>query len=130
MLSAKVNLTKNEVLHLWSDTYPPDMLPDICSYDDLFAALERYIANPGDKKRYAALLSPQALSQAIIDGQRSLNGEYRCTNSSGRIVWCSIHLTLLCEPDTGEWYAFGYIRDINERKRLNWLCASARKEMR
>lgn len=117
MLSAKVNLTKNEVLHLWSDTYPPDMLPDICSYDDLFAALERYIANPGDKKRYAALLSPQALSQAIIDGQRSLNGEYRCTNSSGRIVWCSIHLTLLCEPDTGEWYAFGYIRDINERKK-------------
>lgn len=38
-------------------------------------------------------------------------------DTAGHIIWCAFHWTIMYDPDSAELFAFGYIRDINERKK-------------
>ncbi len=117
LTSVKINLTQNKVLHIWSDDYPPEALRQIQTYDQLSDLAISYLPNKCDKKRYQELFAPQALRQSAKAERKSLYGEYRCKTFSGRIIWCAFHLALLRDPDTSDLLAFGYIRDIDERKK-------------
>ncbi len=117
LVSTKINLTQDKVFHVWSDHYPPESFQRISTYEQLSEEIISYISNTGDKKRYQELFSPQALRKAAQSDRKSLYGEYRCKNFNGRIIWCAFHLALLRDPDTSELLAFGYIRDIDERKK-------------
>ena len=117
LVSAKINLTQNRVLRIWSNFHDFESLQNIASYDDLCTAIRGYIANKGDVKRFLNMFRGEALTQSVTKGEENLYGEFRCINGRGQIVWCAFHLAVLRDPDTSEQYAFCYVRDINERKK-------------
>lgn len=117
LVSTKINLSQNKVLRIWSDSYHPYAFQDVISYTQLYAEVISHIANSSDKKRFAGLFAPAVLMKAAENGRKSLYGEYRCMDTAGHIIWCAFHWTIMYDPDSAELFAFGYIRDINERKK-------------
>lgn len=117
LVSTKINLTQNKVLRIWSDSYHPYAFQDVLSYTQLYTEIIGYIANHHDKKRFTELFAPEVLMKAAENGRQNLYGEYRCMDAAGHIVWCAFHWAIMYDPDSSELFAFGYIRDINERKK-------------
>ena len=118
LISAKINLTQNKVLRIWSENYQPNSFQDLVTYDQLYREILACIANKGDQKRFEETFSIEALEQAISENRQTLHHEYRCTTANGKIIWCSFHLAILCDPESSELYALCYVRDINERKKI------------
>ena len=113
LISAKINLTQNKVLRIWSENYQPNSFQDLVTYDQLYREILACIANKGDQKRFEETFSIEALEQAISENRQTLHHEYRCTTANGKIIWCSFHLAILCDPESSELYALCYVRDIN-----------------
>lgn len=117
LVSAKINLSQNKVFYAWSENYRPEALMGFHTYEQLTEAIKDFIANPGDRKRFAEHFSLQSVERAAANGEKSLYGEYRCLDKNGQILWCAFHLIILLDPETSEQIIFSYIRDINERKK-------------
>ena len=118
MISTKVNLTKNALIRIWSKKNYPPTLDQIVSYENLYHLFSQYIANSEDKKRYLESFHLDALLESYRNREQSICAEYRCINEEGQIIWISFNITMLSDPDTGDVLLFGYVRDIDKRKKI------------
>ncbi len=117
LVSAKINLTQDKVLCLWSNHPETTALEQTVSYTRLFEELLGFLSHSRDRSRCRARFSPEALQRAYREGNQNLYDEYRCVCTGGRILWCSFHILLLPAPGTSDLLAFGYVRNIDECKK-------------
>lgn len=117
LISGKVNLTKNQVEELWGHRSFPAAFQKVQDCDGLFQLMGEYLANAEERKRYRALFRRQALLAKYRAGDRGIWGEYRCVNFDGEILWAALRATIHEDPETGDILLFGYVRDIDSRKK-------------
>ncbi|MCI9576789.1 MAG: EAL domain-containing protein [Clostridiales bacterium] len=116
----KINLTKNYVESLWS--CEEEKLhwnrKNLVTYGQVFHLVLGRLANEEDKKRFVETMSYQKLLKAYEQGKTTLYQEYRCNRVDGKIVWMSFTTTMDQEPNSRELFFFCYLRDIDEKKKI------------
>lgn len=118
LLSAKINFSCDRIVHIWSDDYDSNELQHICNYKQLTEHILKCIVNRTDKKRFICQFSDALQNFDEESDNSSFYGEYRCCISSGRILWCAFRMAVMRDPVTSEQVGFLYIRDIDERKKI------------
>ena len=87
-------------------------------YAEMLAIGMAAIVNTGDRARYQAALSREALLEAYAAGRHEVAVEYRHRDTAGRLRWAEGYVRLAPEEKSGDIIAYGVIRDIHARKQL------------
>lgn len=111
-----VNLTKDTLDFLRSNGREIDCTD--MRYAQMFNIGIANIANAEDKARYSATLSREGLINAYAQGKYNVEVQYRRKDAYGRLIWVSAQALLLEDALSGDLYAYGTIRDINEQKNI------------
>lgn len=117
LISAKMDLTANTVGDLWSGKEKPPPLRQVGTCDELLDLLGDYLASPEERKKCRERYRRARLLEDYREGRHTISTEFRCVNFSGEILWTNINATLMEDPETGNIVLFGYIRDIDKRKK-------------
>lgn len=121
--SSRLNLTRNRVEYLQMPERPKLQATEDITYEQLFQTALEAVANANDRKRFAAAFSETALNEAVESHTQMISLEYRRTGVGGRIKWVNSTLRLVKDAVTGELYAYGIIRNIDNRKSLELTLA-------
>ena len=117
---SKINLTKNYVEALWysEEEKLKWNRKNLVTYEQVFHLVLGYLASEEDKKRFVETMSYQKLLKTYEEGKNTVYQEYRCNKVSGKIVWMSFTTTMEREPDSKDLFFFCYLRDIDEKKKI------------
>lgn len=124
------NLLKNELICSVKYNITQDKCENVCysnfyhfeemelTYENVFNHIRSLIANPEEKERFNALFNREGLLQDIDLGKVSNHLNYRAIGTDGSIKWLSVTVNYLTDPYFGDKYMFGYIRDIDNKMKL------------
>ncbi len=113
-----VNLTKDLLQGCYADGKLVNYAEEQPSYESVLSHILEDIPNADERSVLANELSRDGLRRAYQKGRNHLYHEFRYSDSVGKITWKS-HIThLLASPYNGDLYAFIYIRQIDDRKKL------------
>ena len=88
------------------------------TYQEFFEAVLSHIANKEDEKLFYDLFNEDQLNEYFEISKSSKHLNYRSKDKDGNIKWLSYTVNFLYEPFTGSRYIFGYVRDIDNKMKL------------
>lgn len=116
--SYKVNLTKDIVENYKIERSKEKKLNYEYTYEQLLQDAADRAVSKEEKQRILRKLEYGRVLQNYRDGKPSVFAEYRRVDNKGRISWVCMIINLLKEPGTGDIIGFVYIRNIDEKKKL------------
>lgn len=121
LLTIEFNITKNQIIELrHKGCY--DYIKDVNNYDELVSKILNRFANEEDKMRFNDLYEYKKLKEIGQSGKNSTHINYRFIKDDGTIEWLSYTVNYVIEPVTGDQYIFGYVRNIDNKMRMELLC--------
>ena len=116
LISGKVNLTKNQVEELWGHRSFPAAFQKVQDCGGLFQLMGSIWPTPRSASGTGRSSAGRPAGQVPGGGPGNL-GDYRCVNFDGEILWAALRATIHEDPETGDILLFGYVRDIDSRKK-------------
>ncbi|MEG0431124.1 MAG: diguanylate cyclase [Anaerovoracaceae bacterium] len=114
----KINLTQNEFEYSICPDKGKYPFKESESYSEAFFSTAKCIKNEEDKINYSNTFGRESLIEALLKGEEWIYHEYRMSMDDGKIVWYAHSVQLLTSPYNNHVYAFLYVRNTNERKKL------------
>lgn len=122
LLSIKYNITKNRIEKIVNNGGMEKFSNiDGIEYNDFLNLMLENFTNEEDKKRFLNMYSCESLKKISQTDQESSNINYRFVGIKDDVKWFSYTANFLTNPLTGDRYSFSYVRDINEKKKLELL---------
>lgn len=116
--TTRINLTQNKVESLGSLLDRRFIGGErITTYDEMYEFGLSFLFGPEDEIIYRSKLAPEAVIASYERGNSWIVAEYRRIDEQGNIQWVSNTINLITEPVSGDLYAFGYMRDVDRRKK-------------
>lgn len=121
LLSIEFNISKNNIVELICKDYY-SYINDVNDYDDLINKMLSRFSNDEDKMRFKDLYEYKKLRSIGQSGKNSTHINYRFVKDDGTIEWLSYTVNYVIDPVTGDQYIFGYVRNIDNKMRMELLC--------
>lgn len=119
LLAIKFDITKNKVENVINngDLDKYSNLKGI-EYSHLLNLIVENFPNDEDKEKFLSSYSYENLLAVSQTAQASIHVDYRFIGSDGSVKWLSCTGNFLTEPFTGDKYLFAYVRDIDEKTKI------------
>lgn len=116
--SFQVNLSRNRLENFWDCMNGKGQVkvPEQ-GYEGVYRRILETIANEDDRKRFVEMCLPRKMQPEALKEQQSFNLEFRQKQRSGLILWVGLNLRIMRSPESGEFFMFGYLRNIDLLKR-------------
>ena len=121
----KANITKNLVTSAKVKVNGHFEQLNYSTYDEIVSATASYIVDSEDVYNFISKFSADCLKNVCESGNSWVNSEYRRKTPEGSIRWFSHSATVIDDPVSGDVFVFGYLRDVDVRKR--WELSINRK---
>lgn len=122
LLYVKFNITKNRVEKIVNNGGMEKFshLNEI-KYDDFIQLMLENFSNEEDKKNFLNKYSYENLKKISQTSNESSHMSYRFVGINDVVKWLSYTTNFLTDPLTGDKYSFSYVRDVNEKTKLELL---------
>lgn len=116
-----LNLTRNLLTRGISHKSGMTVLAESADADAFFVQISECFFVCADQRAYAEQFNRQRLLQAFSEGQTLLSYEGRCRTAPDTVLWLEIVAAMAENPTTGDVECVVYARDIDERKKTNFM---------
>lgn len=114
--SFRVNISRNAIEEISAQLILNGELSSRDTGNELMEKLAIGIVDEDKKKQYFSLLSIENLIKVSEEGKNQVAIEYQYRLIENTVIWVSHVVNIKKRPSTGDLIAFGYIRDITDKK--------------